>query len=51
MRSDFSSENTKNLSLVATIERKSTNASYKPVLYFQHAHFIPTVGVGKRGEY
>ena len=19
--------------------------------YFQHAHFIPTVGVGKRGEY
>ena len=22
-----------------------------PVLYFQHAHFIPIVGVGKRGAY
>ena len=21
------------------------------VIYFQHAHFIPIVGVGKRGEY
>ena len=21
------------------------------VRYFQHAHFIPIVGVGKRGEY
>ena len=24
---------------------------YKPYGYFQHAHFIPIVGVGKRGEY
>ena len=29
------------------------NVGEKPtvILYFQHAHFIPIVGVGKRGEY
>ena len=26
-------------------------ATNTPHTYFQHAHFIPIVGVGKRGEY
>ena len=32
--------------------RKSRNLYIlKYFRYFQHAHFIPIVGVGKRGEY
>ena len=27
------------------------NARISNYYYFQHAHFIPIVGVGKRGEY
>ena len=29
----------------------SSTAVTSPVLYFQHAHFIPIAGVGKRGAY
>ena len=31
--------------------RRSNGGSYTYRRYFQHAHFIPIVGVGKRGEY
>ena len=36
---------------VATLEDLPTSSYGSRRRYFQHAHFIPIVGVGKRGEY
>ena len=34
-----------------TVPRNIISNDLPPVQYFKHAHFIPIVGVGKRGEY